>query len=53
MLQPATLIDQEAVGRKKISTYFCCDVSNFLLLLLLTLQRGRWSVVVNEACSGG
>ena len=50
MIQPATLIEREAAGDKKISTYCGYDV---LKLLLLMWRSGRWSVVVNEAGSGG
>ena len=45
------LLSEKLQGDKKISTYFGCDVSK-LLLLLLMLRSGRWSVV-NEAWSGG
>jgi hypothetical protein len=48
MIQPATRIEQQAAGDKKINTYFHCDVSTIPLLLLM-LQRGGWSFVVNEA----
>jgi len=38
MIQPATLIEREAAGDKKISTYFACDVLKLQLLLLLLLM---------------
>ena len=52
MIQPATLIEREAAGDKKIGTYCDCDVLK-LQLLLLMWRSGRWSVVVNGAGSGG
>jgi len=35
MIQPATLIEREAAGDKKISTYCGCDVLKLQLLLLM------------------
>jgi hypothetical protein len=33
MIQPAALIEREAEGDKKISTYLNCDILKLLLLL--------------------
>jgi len=35
MIQPVTLIEREAAGDKKITTYFGCDVLKVQLLLLM------------------
>jgi hypothetical protein len=35
MIQPATLIEQQAAGGQKISTNFVCEVSKIPLLLLM------------------
>jgi hypothetical protein len=35
MIQPATLIEQQAAGEQKISTYFGCEISKIPLVLLM------------------
>jgi hypothetical protein len=39
MIQPATLIEREAAGDKKFSTYFNCDVLKLHLLLMMLRQK--------------